>query len=479
MNLGKYVIPLSSGEVILKREGKAFWEILEENGVPAVIFKAPSNFPPLECKSKTISGMGTPDILGSYGTFTYWTEDLSELKDDVTGGRIYDIEVIDNSLLLSLQGPPNSFLRDRTPIELPVTVYVDPENPVAQITLSGERVILKEGEWSEWVRIEMPMNFFKSVPGIVRFYLKSVRPDFKLYASPINIDPLDPALPISTPVGYAAQIAEDTGLFYTQGMPEDTKALSHEVFSDKEFVQQSKLVLGERLKQYYWQLEHFEEGLLYFYFCSLDQNTHMFWRNHDPKHQLYDEESVRKNGDVVENLYIEMDRMLGETFEKIDDETTLIVMSDHGFAPFYKNFKLNTWLRENGYASLENPMQQDQVEFLMGVDWSSTKSYALGFNALYLNLRGREINGIVNQMEKNMLLEELVNKLEQIRDPENGKRVITHAYRTDRIYQGPYKDLAPDIIVGYNRGYRGSDETALGKFPDEIIKKSKFLIRYI
>ena len=69
IKLGKWIIPLSGGEVLLLRKGKAFWEILEDKGIPTTVFRIPSNFPPVKTEGRALSGMGTPDIVGSYGTF--------------------------------------------------------------------------------------------------------------------------------------------------------------------------------------------------------------------------------------------------------------------------------------------------------------------------------------------------------------------------------------------------------------------------
>ena len=139
-------------------------------------------------------------------------------------------------------------------------------------------------------------------------------------------------------------------------------------------------------------------------------------------------------------------------------------MSDHGFANFKRQFNLNSWLRDNGYLG-----PPDSTAVLRDVDWSQTRAYGLGINGLYVNLRGRERDGIVQPgQEKEALVSELVTKLEAVRDT-NGKQVIRKAHRSDTAYQGLETGLAPDIIVGYRRGYRASWATTLGDMTDEVL----------
>ncbi len=472
IKLGSLILPLSGGKVELLRQGRAFWQVLEEYDIPATIFRVPSNFPPAKTKQRTISGMGTPDVLGTYGTFSFYTEQPKELREDISGGAVFPVEVVDNVVKAQLVGPPNTFKEDNPTAVVDFTVYIDPENRMAKIVVQDEEVILKEGEWSQWVRVKFRMvRLLTSLRGICRFYLKETRPVFKLYVTPINLDPKDPAMPISTPKSYSKELCRRLGYFYTQGMPEDTKALDQGVLDDGEFLQQAEIVLEERMRMFNYELERFRSGLLFFYFSTLDQGTHTFWRLMDPKHPSYDPQLVAKYGNVVETLYLKMDEALGMALGYVDENTTLIVMSDHGFAPFYRGFQLNTWLKENGYVALVDEWRQGETEFFMNTDWDNTRAYALGFNGLYINQAGREGYGIVSPgEEKEALLEELAERLTQVRDPQTGLQVISHVYRADEVYQGEAMKYAPDLIIGYNWGYRASNETALGQFPRELFR---------
>ena len=468
ISIGNWVIPLSGGKVSLLRHGKAFWEILEEKGVLSTIFRVPANFPPVaDTEVHQLSGMGTPDIQGTYGTFSFYTDEHIDKYGEVSGGKVYPIEVVNNKVQAKLFGPINSFKKDAPQSTIDFTVFIDSENPVAKIVVQDHQILLKEKEWSDWVRVEFNIiPLLQKVNGIGRFYLKEVHPHFKLYVTPINIDPSSPALPISTPEDYSDELCEKIGAFYTQGIPEDTKALSAAVLDDGEFFQQTNIVLNEELKMFDYELSRFKSGALFFYVGRVDQLGHMFWRTMDPNHPAYDRDSRYHH--VIEQTYREMDAILEKALQKIDEDTTLIVLSDHGFAPFYRAFNLNTWLKNEGYISV---VDDSESELLQNVDWTKTRAYGLGFNALYLNLNGRERNGIVQPgAEREALMDELSKKLLTIRDSETGKQVVSRVYKSDEIYTGSYVKSAPDLIIGYNREYRSSWETVLGKFPKEILR---------
>lgn len=471
ISIGNLVLPLSGGKVELLRKGRAFWQILEEHDIPATIFKIPSNYPPAPTEQRTISGMGTPDILGSYGIFNFYTTESAAINEDIGGGRIHEVYVIGNRVEAKLPGPTNTFKKDRSESTIDFKIFIDPVHPVAKIVIQEHEFMLKEREWSGWKRVHFKMIPTQSVHGICMFYLKQVRPEFKLYVSPINIDPGHPDLPLSTPKNYAEELEKKFGSFFTKGLPADTSALDNDVLDDREFLEQDDFVLQERLKMFDYELERFDSGLLFYYVSSTDQRQHMFWRLIDKEHPSYDPVLASKYGNTIENIYRDMDRFLEKAIKKVDKDTVIIVMSDHGFTPFRRGLNLNTWLKENDYLRLINPWKQGQEAFFLNTDWSRTRAYALGLNGLYINEKGREAEGIVSYgSEKEALVREIAHNLENYKDPKTGERVVLHAYVAKDVYQGPYVEEAPDIIVGYNRGYRVSWASPLGRIPKQIIE---------
>ena len=471
IHIGSWSIPLGGGTAEQLRQGTAFWQILDQHGIPNTIFRIPSNFPPVPAKGKTLSGMGTPDLRGTYGTFSFYTDDPTVAAGAVEGGQIIPVQVENSQVKASLIGPDNTFRKGSPAATEPFTVAIDPLDPVAKVSLQGHEFVLREGEWSDWTRVEFQLiPFFGNVHGMCRFYLKQAHPRFQLYVSPINIDPADPALPISTPSNYSRLLTDEAGEFHTQGIAEDTKSLSDGVLDDKEYLQQAKTVLAEHRRIFDAEFPKFNYGVFFFYFSSLDLNSHMFWRLMDPKHPEYDATLAEQNGSAIADFYQQIDQVLGQVLPKVDDRTTLLVLSDHGFAPYYRSFNLNTWLLNHGYIKLKSDANADSSEPFANVDWSQTRAYGLGLNGLYLNLRGRENKGIVDPAQAPSLLAEIRAQLLQVRDPKTRLPVITRIDLASEAYQGPHARSGPDMLVGYNRGYRAGWKTILGAFPEDELE---------
>lgn len=466
--LGKWRFPLGHSKVELLRRGRAFWNILADHSIPATILRIPSNFPPEPSSARTLSGLGTPDIQGSYGHFSYYSTQSVQINSDIASGSAYQVRVVNNVARAQLEGPPNSFRVDGKKACLDFTVYVDPENRAARVDIQNQKVILNQGEWSPWVRLAFHLApLVGSCYGICRFYLKSVDP-LQLYVSPVNIDPANPSMPISTPDDYGRELSERVGPFYTQGMAEDTKALSSGVLEDEEFLSQATLVFNEQLATLQYELQRLEEGVLFSYFSNSDLVTHMFWRTLDPRHPLWSPRLSERLGNTIREIYQRMDQVAATVIRTLGNNDLIMAFSDHGFSPYRRSFDLNCWLAENGYLSVDPYADKPALE---RTDWTRTRAYGTGFNALYINQLEREGEGVVAPgPDKESLLQELTAKLLQVRDPKTGARVVHQVRRTDRCYsRAPDQGVAPDLVIGYSRGYRGSWETALGDMADNWI----------
>ncbi|MFB3903427.1 MAG: alkaline phosphatase family protein [Acidobacteriota bacterium] len=458
--LGSWRIPLWPGEVKLNRKGRAFWELLENRGVPCTIIRVPANYPPTDSDAVQLAGMGTPDLEGTYGTFSFFTDEPAGSYGNVSGGRVFHVRVRRDRVEAALPGPANSFRRGAPQVSIPFTVVIDASNPVAKVIIQERQVLLQPGEWSDWVPVSFPLLplGMASAHGIVRFYLKEIRPDFKLYASPVNVDPSHPVLPISAPGGYAPELHRSLGYFSTLGIPEDTKALSAGILNKAEFLAQSRWLRREERRLFDFQLRNFKSGVLFFYSGRADQVQHMFWREMEAGDAEF--------GDTIKDLYQDMDDLVGHALSQVDSETLVMVLSDHGFAGFSRAFSLNNWLEQQGYAARRNGAGSGYLE---SFDWAKTRAYGLGFTGLYLNQKGREKHGWLPAAQRDALLDEIQRRLVEVRDPINGKPVVTRVYRADRIYSGPEAATGPDLVVGYNRGYRASWESVLGLLSPELL----------
>jgi predicted AlkP superfamily phosphohydrolase/phosphomutase len=445
--LGPYVLPLSSARVETLRKGEPFWRMLWDRHIPVTIMHMPTNFPP-ERVGAAISGMGVPDLRGTEGTFTFYTDDPEEIARDVPGGRIVKVAAENGRYVLPVEGPPNPLRKDRRYATADLVVEADAERDAALLTTGSARAIVQRGEWSEWLRADFPLlGWLAGARGMFRVYAKEIHPRLELYVTPVNIDPRAPDLPISAPASFSRAVAGAIGPFYTQGIAEDTSAYRQGVLDLEEFLRQSTLVRDDEMKLLRYALDGFREGLLFFYFSSIDQGSHMLWGKHEPE---------------LLEIYRAVDAAIGEVCRRFP-RADIVVMSDHGFNSFDRSVNLNTWLWEKGFLALQGPPRGDDEGFA-DVDWTKTQAYALGLNGLYLNIAGREKNGILRQgAETAAAMQRLARELVEFRDPANGRQVVETAPATGA-------PAGPDLIVGYGRGYRGSWETALGAVPRAILE---------
>jgi predicted AlkP superfamily phosphohydrolase/phosphomutase len=283
-----------------------------------------------------------------------------------------------------------------------------------------------------------------------------------MYITTIQIDPENPVTAISFPHKYSGDLAKDIGLYYTLGMPEETDPFIDGKISEKMFLEQVNQIEEERDKMFWKEFENFEKidrGIYAFVYDSSDRLQHVFWEQ-----KILEEDPIKINK-VVEEYWIKKDKFIGEVLKKLDKNTLLLIVSDHGFTSFERAVSLNTWLVNNGFMVLTKEIGNEEGALFKYVDWDKTKAYALGFNSIYVNLKGREPKGIVEDKEK--VIQEIISKLEGLKD--GGKKVVNKAYKTSELHSGEYVNNGPDIIVGYNPGYRTSWQTAVGGFTKEVL----------
>jgi predicted AlkP superfamily phosphohydrolase/phosphomutase len=457
LTLGPYRLPLSKGTVRNLRHGTPFWEILSEHGVPATILRMPTNFPPVNA-GRAVAGMGAPDLLGTFGTFTFFTDDPEQESRWVPGGNIVRVRLDSQSgAVLKIPGPANSLRVDESPTAVTMQAYVDPVAGAARFDLAGQQCILRQGEWSAWIHVRFQMiPFLSRVAGMFRIYVKQLHPRFEIYVSPLNIDPGDPALPVTTPASYSRTLERAIGPFYTQGMPQDTSAWRQGVFGRADYLSQSREVSRQNLRMLRYGVEHFHDGFLFFHFFGVDQNSHMLWGK-------FDEDLL--------DTYRMVDEAVGWVRRKLPN-AVLIVMSDHGFSTFKRAVNVNRWLAQEGFLALAQPAAAGGEDF-ENVDWLQTQAYAAGLNAIYVNQEGRERNGIVSAGKQTaILIEKIRDRLLAFRDPLNGNPVVHSVAIPAHDFHGPMLDSAPDLIIGYYPGYRGSWQTALGAAPETLIDEN-------
>lgn len=464
-SLGKLEIPLGPPRALNRRKGTPFWSVTSRAGIPTSILLCPATFPPDTVTGEMLSGMGVPDLRGTEGTFSFYTtENPKEGKE--TGGEVFHIRFHDSQAEAVLPGPRDSADPSRS-LSLPLSISIASDS--ATIKIAKKEITVTQNEWSPWIRITFSQGLFMRFHGIVRFYLKQLAPEFELYASPVNFDPYRPPFPISHPENFSRKLADEIGLYYTQGEPYDTWALNEGRLDDEAFLQQVRILSAEREKMFHRELNRFRDGILFFYFQMPDVIQHTFWRLIDPDHPLHHPGEAGTYGKVILECYQQMDQIVARTLDQIDDETIVIILSDHGFNTFRRAVHINSWLRDNGFLTLHRARNPEGRELFQDVDWSLTRAYATGFGGIYVNQRGRERNGIVSPGEDTEEIKNaIISGLAGLRDQET--HPVRKVYRREEIFWGPYIDTAPDLFVGFYPGYRASWQTALGACPLPVIE---------
>jgi predicted AlkP superfamily phosphohydrolase/phosphomutase len=450
LRIGRFRLPLSRPQVEMRRKSQTFWKILGERSIGSTILRVPITFPPEKFEGRLLSAMCTPDLRGTQGSFSQFTTGLD--RPDYESGSRYPLRREGDVLHGLLEGPANEVVPGAGAITIPFRIHT----PTLQLEIGGETHALRQGVYSPWIKLAFSAMPGITVRGIIRFLLTGTEPEFSLYATPVQIDPDAPALPISHPPYYAAYLAKLVGSFATVGMAEDTWALNEGVIDEAAFLEQAYLTLAEREAMFDNALAHTERGVVACVFDTSDRVQHMFFKH-----------LVEGRGTAIEDLYQRMDRIVGKAMAKAGPDTVLFVLSDHGFCAFRRAVNLNSWLHQNGYlALLDGAVESGR--YFEGVDWSRTRAYSLGLSGLYINRKGREACGIVEPADVGPLTRELISKISGL--PDEGNTAIRTLYATSALYRGPYLDAAPDLIVGYNEGYRTSWDAAVGKVTAHVIE---------
>lgn len=449
-------------------KSRCFWQYTSEDRIPTVILNHPVTFPPDRVYGRMLSGMGVPDILGTEGTFTFYTSEELEQDRDI-GGRVFHVRRAP-VMVMNLIGPrvakPG---KEAENVVVPFKASL--EDGGLTIEYQEQSFHIEAGRWSDWKEVTFKLGLIKKAKGILKFHLVEAEPGFKLYLSPINFDPRDPFFQISHPKGYSGELAESIGLYHTQGMPMDTWAVNEKRLTEKPFMEMVEEIVGERRRMLDLELDRFARGVLFCYFESSDIVQHMFWRYTDSGHPLYEAGAPPEYRDMIANWYTKMDSLLGSVLEKITSSDLLIVLSDHGFDTFRRAVHVNSWLRENGYLQLENPYADSGRELLLDIDWSNTRAYSIGFGSIYINQEGREAEGMVEPgRETEFLKKEIAEKLLQWTDEKYDSPVVSGVYRREEIFRGDYESSTPDLCIGFNIGYRASWQSALGGAPQALIE---------
>ncbi|HVZ66674.1 MAG TPA: alkaline phosphatase family protein [Patescibacteria group bacterium] len=446
---------------VKKRTSKVdpFWIDFSKEKIRTVSLFLPDLFGlPKKMCGKMILGMGVPDILGTQGRYTFFTTKIYSKSNLLRRGIVVNINK-SKIIKTYIEGEEYQDRGKKKTVRIPIEFKI--LGDIVEIKIQKSLIKLKVGEFSEWVNLEFRIDFLNVKRGIAKFYIKSVAPDLEVYLSPINLDPISPSMAISYPENFSKELSLKLGNFSTLGFPHDTWALEEGVLDEKAFLIQANSIILEREKIYYSELESQKEGLLFAYFGMLDTISHMFWRFRN---------SNRSYRSTINEYYERVDKIVGQTLSRLDNNTGFVILSDHGFGSFDFEFNINSWLENQGYLTLKNKSGGILYE---NVDWSKTKVYAGGYNSVFFNIRGREVNGVLGKNEAISLQKEIITKLANYKNPKTNKRIIKHIYTREEMGVDDGDLYAPDLIVGFYKNTRSSWDSAVGAVTNYVLRERK------
>ncbi len=459
-------------QVVNQRKGIPFWQTLSQAGVPSVVLRCPCTFPPDEINGRMLAGVGVPDLRGSQNKGTFYTQDANvqarESEQVVVLGPGSDIRT-------HVIGPRKAQHSPATEATCNIRVRVKKDSSSLIIEAGGTpgQIEIREKSWSEWVRLKFKLSMLQSVTGIARIYVRQIEPQVEFYISAVNFDPAAPLFPVSAPASYARDLAGQIGLFSTLGMAEDHNGLNNGRLDEAAYLAQCELVLEERERLMRFELDRFTEGFFFLLYDTPDRVQHMLWRFRDPEHPGYEPDLARDFSGLIEQHYARCDKLLAPIFDKLDENTLFIVLSDHGFNTFRRAFDTNIWLCQNGLLSLKDGKKpsEDLGDSFSAVDWSRTYAYAVGLGGIYLNIKGRERDGILEQgTEAERVRSAIQSGLAEIPDTATERPAVRNVLRREDLYSGPYAADAPDLLVNFHPGFRVSWQSAVGGFANSLIE---------
>ncbi len=469
-------------KAINRRRGEPFWKTASDQGHRVVVLSVPYSFPPDTLpEGKMLSGLGVPDLRGTNSTFTFFGTNItaSEAARGAGGAKFVRIRKSGSKPIETVvEGPVDPTAEEYTRLTVPLTFEVNGQASSIGISMQGQTENVKKGEWSPWFEISYKITPFYTISGICRFYVKQVAPEVQVYLSPLSYHPDDPYIPFTYPRSFSSELKEKVGFFKAVGWVHDTSALNSEKITEDQFLDEMRQIMDKRREITLRCLEDENFELLISVFTATDRVSHMFWRLTDPLHPRYDEDLAGKYGDAILNTYKRMDDIVGEIMDKhVDEKTVLMIVSDHGFHSYRYGLNVNTWLVRNGYMFLKGMVAGRDIpdklfssrEFFPNVDWKRTRAYAIGTGQVFINLKGREGQGIVKPgEEEDALIQEIKTKLLAIEDPATGVKVLSNVYLKEGESLGASSGKAPDIQLAFREGYCTSWETRLGGIPKEL-----------
>lgn len=433
--LGLYEIEMGpTGEAYhSRRRVPLLSEILHEHGMESRLLYLPGTFPPPKEAGHVLSGFGTPDLFGTFGSPALYVEGrASPPKERRRHPFVHPLHPNDGQWCGEIQAPPGG-------VGVSFTIQETPDGIRLQCPAFETEALLAEGRWSRWISLEFAGE--RRPAGICRFYLLSRRP-LTLYRSVVHHDPHRPAVPLSSPADFAPWLAQRMGRFPTASFPMEQAGYQERLLPAEPFLAGAYTAWEEQLRLAEHLLAAGGAAFLAVHLFTADCAQHFFWPD---------------AGGRVTEAYRWLDTALGRLADAAGEDAVLMVVSDHGAVPIHCWVHLNRWLADQGYLLLRPDGR---------IDWRRTRAFCLGYGGIYLNVRGREPAGMVEPGRPyEELRRRLIAELQSLHNPATGEPVVEWAQPREAWHAGPLVQDMPDIILAFRPGYGLAHEDARGECP--------------
>ncbi len=436
-------------EYVNLRKGKPVWEILGENEKKGISLFVPMAFPAKNFNGFIVAGMGIPDLRGAQGVpAIYSNESDFEEKED-----FYKLNFSDNKTVSKI------FASKDLSKEFEIEIL---ENKISIKIENVNEIILKQNEWSEWIETFFEQDD-KKIESFFRFkLLKFSNSEIRLYLSPVMYSPKQNFIPVVQPKELGKELIENAGMFKALSFESDVYGLKQKIIDEETWIEDMKYTFDKRIQVSDYLLKNKPWNFFMADYMPVDRVQHLFWRAIDKKHPLHDESKQYEN--TIDEVYAFTDQKIGELLKNFTQDDLVFVVSDHGFCSYRKNVELNKILMEKGYLHLKD---EKKSESLNDIDWSKTKAYALGFGAIYINLQGRELYGVVEQKDYDLMREQIIEDLTGFSF--QNELVLKNVLKREEAFSGGSLEESPDLVPLYADGFRSGSDSTLGKVSSKEI----------
>lgn len=458
------------------RGGDAFWTLLGRAGIRSAVLFVPTTFPPERIPTGLlIAGTPLPDWSGAPGSsYTWLASDAAPAEIGPTryGGRVIALTFTRNVAEVSIAG-----VRAPEVIDLPLRVAHNPEARSANVQIAGQTVYLAEGQRSHWIEIGQSLGPLRRVRGLVRLHLVRAGNVVHLYVSPIQWHPEAPPSALSSPAAAAATLFARLGPYRTLAWPTAGWALADGHMADDVFLSVQDETFADRAEALLNFVDSGRWDIIVAGLEPIDTTTRLMWLAIDPGHPAFDRAVSSRFAGAIDAMYLRLDDLVGQLQSHLPDGADLVVVSTYGVYTARSVVDLNRWLAEEGELFWHTPPPPvtlaalaDPALWADTVDWTRTRARAVGAGHIYVSLRGRDAEGVVEPgAEYEALIVRLTERLLALTDSLSGRRVVARVRRGTTVFTGPHAGRAPDLIVTFSPGYRVSWDSMLGGAGQRVI----------